>query len=73
MLAVPKAAIFARADGRLYVTRLTGTGTGVQVPVRVLVTGNGVVGVAPISGGSLAAGDQVAIGASYAPAARSGS
>ena len=73
VLAVPEAAIFARADGRLYVTKLTGTGTGVQVPVRVLVTGNGVVGVAPISGGSLAAGDQVAIGASYAPAARSGS
>jgi hypothetical protein len=77
VLAVPEAAIFARADGRLYVTKLTGTGTGtgtgVLVPVRVLVTGNGVVGVAQISGGSLAAGDQVAIGASYAPAARSGS
>jgi hypothetical protein len=72
---VPEAAIFARADGRLSVTKLTGTGTGtgVQVPVRVLATGNGVVGVAPISGGSLAAGDQVAIGAGYAPAARSGS
>ena len=35
VLAVPEAAVFARADGRLYVTKLTGTGTGagVQVPV----------------------------------------
>jgi len=79
VLAVPEAAIFARADGRLYVTKLTGTGTGpgpgtgLQVPVRVLVTGNGLVGVAPVRGGSLAAGDRVAIGASYVPAARSGS
>ncbi|HXJ28064.1 MAG TPA: hypothetical protein VNH17_20270, partial [Streptosporangiaceae bacterium] len=73
----PEAAIFARADGRLYVTKLPGTGTGpgtgLQVPVRVLVTGNGLVGVAPVRGGSLAAGDRVAIGASYVPAARSGS
>jgi hypothetical protein len=73
VLAVPEAAIFARADGRLYVTKLTGTGAGVQVPVRILVTGNGAVGVAPAGGGALAAGDRVAIGPGYAPGARSGS
>jgi len=72
---VPEAAVFARADGRLYVTRVTGTGAGagVQVPVRILVTGNGLVGVAPADGGTLAAGDRVAIGAGYAPAQGSGS
>jgi peptidoglycan hydrolase-like protein with peptidoglycan-binding domain len=74
VLAVPEAAIFARADGRLYVTKLagsgsgSGTGTGVQVPVRILVTGGGLVGVAPAGGGTLTAGDQVAISADYAPA-----
>ena len=75
VLAVPEAAVFARADGRLYVTRVTGTGAGagVQVPVRILVTGNGLVGVAPADGGTLAAGDRVAIGAGYAPAQGSGS
>ena len=73
VLAVPEAAVFARADGRLYVTRVTGTGAGVQVPVRILVTGNGLVGVAPAGGGTLAAGDRVAIGAGYAPAQGSGS
>jgi len=77
VLAVPEAAVFARADGRLYVTRVTGTGAGggagVQVPVRILVTGNGLVGVAPAGGGTLAAGDRVAIGAGYTPAQGSGS
>ena len=73
VLAVPEAAVFARADGRLYVTKVTGTGTGVQVPVRVLVTGSGLVGIAPADGATLAAGDRVAIGAGYAPAQGSGS
>jgi hypothetical protein len=75
VLAVPEAAIFARADGRLYVTKLTGTGAGasVQVPVRIGATGSGMVGVTPTGGGSLAAGDRVAVGAGYAPAQRSGS
>jgi peptidoglycan hydrolase-like protein with peptidoglycan-binding domain len=79
VLAVPEAAIFARADGRLYVTKVTGTGAGtgtgtsVQVPVRILVTGNGLVGVAPAGGGTLAAGDRVAIGADCAPAPGNGS
>lgn len=80
-LAVPEAAIFARVDGRLYVTKLTGAGArsgaravaSVQIPVRILVTGNGMVGITPISPGTLATGDRVAIGADYAPAQPSGS
>jgi hypothetical protein len=57
------------------VTKLTGTGAGasVQVPVRIGATGSGMVGVTPTGGGSLAAGDRVAVGAGYAPAQRSGS
>jgi peptidoglycan hydrolase-like protein with peptidoglycan-binding domain len=75
VLAVPEAAIFARPDGNLYVTVLTGTGTGTgagagadrQVPVRIGVTGNGLVGVTPTGTAKLAAGDRVVVGASYAP------
>lgn len=65
VMAVPEAALFARADGRLYVTKITGSHTSMQVPVRVGVTGNGLVGVTPIGGGSLAPGDKVAIGPGY--------
>lgn len=65
VLAVPEAAVFARADGRLYVTRQTGPHSSVQVPVRVLVTGNGMVGVTPIDRGRLAVGDQVVIGSNF--------
>ena len=63
-LAVPEAAVFARADGRLYVTR-TGHHGNVTVPVRVLGTGDGLVGVRP-ERGSLAPGDRVVIGTGYA-------
>jgi peptidoglycan hydrolase-like protein with peptidoglycan-binding domain len=70
VLAVPEAAVFARADGRLYVTKMTGSQSSVAVPVRVGVTGNGMVGVTPIDGGTLAAGDRVAIGADYARTSR---
>ncbi len=66
VLAVPEAAVFARADGRLYVTKMTGARSDVQVPIRVGVTGNGLVGVSPIDGGTLTAGDRVAIGTNYA-------
>jgi peptidoglycan hydrolase-like protein with peptidoglycan-binding domain len=66
VLAVPEAAVFARADGRLYVTKMTGPQSSVAVPVQVGVTGNGLVGVTPTGGGTLAAGDRVAIGAQYA-------
>ncbi len=65
LLAVPEAAVFARADGRIYVTR-AGPHGNVQVPVRVDVTGNGIVGVTPIDGGTLAPGDRVVIGANFA-------
>jgi hypothetical protein len=65
VLAVPEAAVFARADGRLYVTKMTGPRSDVQVPVRVGVTGNGMVGVTQIDGGTLSAGDRVVIGANY--------
>jgi hypothetical protein len=54
LLAVPEAAVFARADGRLYVTKVTGARSDVQVPVRVDATGNGMVGITPIDGGTLA-------------------
>ena len=67
VLAVPEAAVFARADGRLYVTRVTGRPSGVQVPVHVEVTGNGMVGVSPAGGGTLAPGDRVVTGTGYAP------
>jgi peptidoglycan hydrolase-like protein with peptidoglycan-binding domain len=66
VLAVPEAAVFARADGRLYVTKVTRARTDVRVPVSVGVTGNGMVGITPIDGGTLAAGDQVVIGTNYA-------
>jgi hypothetical protein len=66
VLAVPEAAVFARADGRLYVTKMTGSQSSVAVPVRVGVTGDGLVGVTPLDGGTLATGDRVAIGADYA-------
>jgi Putative peptidoglycan binding domain len=65
VLAVPEAAVFARANGRLYVTKMTGRQSDVQVPVRVGVTGNGMVGVTPIDGGTLITGDRVAIGTNY--------
>ncbi len=65
VLAVPEAAVFARADGRLYVTKMTGLRSDVQVPVRVGVTGNGMVGITPIDGGTLTTGDRVVIGTNY--------
>jgi peptidoglycan hydrolase-like protein with peptidoglycan-binding domain len=72
VLAVPEAAVFARADGRLYVTKITGPQSSVPVPVRVGVTGNGLVGVTPAGGGTLTAGDRVAIGADYAQTPKTG-
>jgi peptidoglycan hydrolase-like protein with peptidoglycan-binding domain len=65
LLAVPEAAVFARPDGRLYVTRVTGASTDVQVPVHVDATGNGMVGITPIDGGTLTTGDRVAVGTNY--------
>lgn len=66
VLAVPEAAIFARADGRIYVSKVTGARSDAQVPVRIGATGNGMVGITPIDGGTLAAGDHVVIGVNNA-------
>jgi peptidoglycan hydrolase-like protein with peptidoglycan-binding domain len=65
VLAVPEAAVFARPDGRLYVTKVTGN-RSVQVPVHVEVTGNGMVGISPAGRGTLAPGDRVVTGTGYA-------
>jgi hypothetical protein len=65
VLAVPEAAVFAGADGATYVTKVAGA-RRVRVPVRVGLTGNGLLQVTPAGGGGLAAGDQVLIGANYA-------
>jgi peptidoglycan hydrolase-like protein with peptidoglycan-binding domain len=65
VLAVPEAAVFASANGAIYVTRLHGSAQ-VKVAVRVGATGDGMVQVTPVHGGSLAAGDRVLIGANYA-------
>jgi peptidoglycan hydrolase-like protein with peptidoglycan-binding domain len=64
VLAVPEAAVFARADGRLYVT-VVSKGTDIQVPVRVGETGNGMVGIRPAGGRALAPGDRVVVGTNY--------
>jgi peptidoglycan hydrolase-like protein with peptidoglycan-binding domain len=66
VLAVPEAAIFARANGLIYVTKVTRARGDLQVPVRVGVTGDGMVGITPIGGGTLAAGDPVVTGVNYA-------
>jgi Putative peptidoglycan binding domain len=71
VLAVPEAAVFARADGRLYVTKVTGPKSSLEVPVRVGATGNGLVGVIPIDGGTLAPGDRVGVGTNFVPTLKS--
>jgi hypothetical protein len=72
-LAVPEAAVFARADGRLYVSKMTGARSDVQVPVRVDATGNGMVGITPVDGGTVAAGDRVVTGTNYVQSLQPGS
>jgi peptidoglycan hydrolase-like protein with peptidoglycan-binding domain len=66
VLAVPDAAIFSRADGGTYVTKVTGPRSDVQVPVLVDLTGNGMVAVTPVGRATLAPGDQVVVGVGYA-------
>jgi multidrug efflux pump subunit AcrA (membrane-fusion protein) len=73
VLAVPEAAIFSRANGSTYVTRVTASDTEVTVAVQVGVTGGGLVQVTPTPGGSLAAGDRVVTGESYSGANPAGS
>jgi peptidoglycan hydrolase-like protein with peptidoglycan-binding domain len=72
VLTVPQAAIFASADGQTYVTKVTAMRSRVRVPVRTGFTGDGLVEVAPGSGGTLHAGDTVAVGVGYVRTTASG-
>jgi hypothetical protein len=69
VLAVPEAAVFAAASGTTYVTRVTAHGGQVRVPVRIGVTGNGMVQITPVGGAALSAGDRVVTGENYARSA----
>jgi len=65
VLAVPESAVFASANGGIYVSRLMGSAT-VRVAVRVGATGDGMVQVTPLHAGALGPGDKVLIGQNYA-------
>jgi peptidoglycan hydrolase-like protein with peptidoglycan-binding domain len=65
VLAVPEAAVFASVDGSTYVTKVTATHAQVKVPVRTGITGDGLVQITPVSGGTLTAGDTVVTGENY--------
>ena len=67
MLAVPEAALFGGQDGRDYVSKVTGPGSATRVPVAVVTTGDGLVGVRPSPPGALRPGDQVVTGENYLP------
>jgi peptidoglycan hydrolase-like protein with peptidoglycan-binding domain len=67
MLAVPEAALFGGQDGQDYVSRVTGPNSTTRVPVTVLTTGDGMIGVRPRSPGALRSGDQVVTGENYLP------
>jgi peptidoglycan hydrolase-like protein with peptidoglycan-binding domain len=64
VLAVPEAAVFASADGGTYVSKLTGA-SQVKVPVKIGISGNGLLQVIPRQPGALRAGDRVVTGANY--------
>jgi hypothetical protein len=65
MLAVPEAALFSGPDGRDYVSKVTGPNSVTRVPVTVVTTGDGLVGVRPGQTGALKQGDQVVTGENY--------
>jgi len=65
VLAVPEAAVFAAADGRTYVSKVSG-GRTVRVPVRIGMSGSGLLQVTPDVPGALAAGDRVVTGQNFA-------
>jgi len=65
MLAVPEAALFSGQDGRDYVSKVTGPNSVTRVPVTVVTTGDGLVGVRPGQPGALKQGDQVVTGENY--------
>jgi peptidoglycan hydrolase-like protein with peptidoglycan-binding domain len=66
VLTVPEAAVFASANGGIYVTKITQANGQVQVPVRVVMTGDGMVGIVLARSGTLAPGDLVVTGENYA-------
>ena len=70
VLTVPEAAVFAGADGRTYVSKVTGPHTQVKVPVRIGITGGGLVQVTPLQAGALTAGSVVVTGQNYASSGR---
>ena len=70
VLTVPEAAVFAGADGRTYVSKVTGPHTQVKIPVRIGITGGGLVQVTPLQAGALTAGSVVVTGQNYAPSGR---
>lgn len=65
VLAVPEAALFGGQDGRDYVSKVTGPDSASRIPVTIVTTGDGLVGVAPSQPGALKAGDQVVTGENY--------
>jgi peptidoglycan hydrolase-like protein with peptidoglycan-binding domain len=65
MLAVPEAALFSGQDGKDYVSKVTGPNSVIRVPVTVVTTGDGLVGVRPGQPGALKLGDQVVTGENY--------
>ena len=65
VLAVPESAVFASANGAIYVSKLKGS-VRVRVAVRVGATGDGFVQVIPLRAGALVPGDKVLIGQNYA-------
>jgi len=71
VLAVPEAAVFAGADGQTYVSKVSG-GQTVRVPVRVGMTGSGLLQVTPVVPGALAAGNRVVTGENFAGAGGGG-
>jgi multidrug efflux pump subunit AcrA (membrane-fusion protein) len=65
MLAVPEAALFSGQDGKDYVSKVTGPNSVTRVPVTVVTTGDGLVGVRLGQPGALKQGDQVVTGENY--------
>jgi HlyD family secretion protein len=62
VLTVPVAAIFTTASGQTEVTTVSASGAQTNVPVSTGVTANGYTQVTALDGGTLKAGDNVAVG-----------
>lgn len=65
MLAVPEAAVFGGQDGKDYVSKVTGPNSVTRVAVLVVTEGDGLVGIKPLTPGTLASGDMVVTGQNY--------